>query len=268
MELTTGSGGIARVREERLTHPLDPLAEAPLRAQPAPEDDERRVERVREHGERPAQGGRGGVHERRVRRIRKDVLGALQTGRAGERSAARHRLDRWRTEHDGLAAPACVGAAVDDEARARARADDREEERRDARAGAEARLRERGCPQVGLDHDPRRVDRRRRVDAAPVDRVRARRPSREVDQLAQPDPDGQPAVAEFGDERCTVAQHGRAASLRARRHPTPIQDRSGGRIDDAGCDLRSADVYPERDGHLDGPRGMTRRFRSAAPIAL
>ena len=228
-----------------------------------------RVERVREDGEHAAERLRRGVDEGGVRRVREHVLRALEPGCPGQRGTARDRLDGRRAERDRLAVRAGVRAPVEDEARARTGADDDEEERRDADARAEARLRERRRPQVGLDDDARRRDRRRRVEVAPVDRVGARRAAREIDELAQPDPDGQPASAELGREGGAVVEHRRSAALGAGRQQAPLVNRARVDVDDPRGDLRPADVDPEGDGHLPASApARSPRFRSGADIAL
>ena len=68
--------------------------------------------------------------------------------------------------------------------------------------------------------DARRRDRGRDVEAAPVDRVGARRPAVEVDELAEPDPDGEPPAAELGGERGAVARAPPPRRARPRRHLT------------------------------------------------
>ena len=186
----------------------------------------------------------------------------LEPGRPRQRGTARDSLDGRRAERDRLAVRAGVRAPVEDEAGARTGADDDEEERRDTGARAEARLRERGRPQVGLDDDARRRDRRARVEVAPVDRVGTRRAAREIDELAQPDPDGQPAAAELGRKRGAVVEHHRTATLGAGRRQAPLVNRARLDVDDARGDLRPAHVDP------DGERHRPPRFRFAAHIAL
>ena len=127
-------------------------------------------------------------------------------------------------------------------ARASARPDDGEEERRDPGARAEARLRQRGRTQVGLDDHARCVDGSSGIEVTPVDRVGAGRPAGEVDELAQPDTHRHSTVAELADEVGTVAQDGGSPALGAGRRLTPLQDGAGSQIDDAGGDLRPAHI--------------------------
>ena len=161
-----------------------------------------------------------------MRRVREDVLRALEPGGAGERRPARHELDRRRAEHERLAVRAGVRAPVDHEAGARPGPDDDVEERRDPDARAEAGLGERRRADVRLDDDGRRADRRLDVEPAPVDRVAARGPPVEVDELAERDPDRQPSAAELGGECRAIGEDRRPAAFRAGRHPAPLEDRA------------------------------------------
>ena len=158
-------------------------------------------------------------------------------------------------------APA-YGTPVDNQAHARARADDREQERRLPCARAERRLGERRRPHVRFEDDARRRDRGGEIEVAPVDRVGARGPTVETDDLAEPDPDRERALAEPRRQPGAVRQHrparrARAASAAgARSCNRPVID-----VDETGCDLRPADVDADREGH-----GCRRRL--AFSIAL
>ena len=79
------------------------------------------------------------VDERGVRRVGDHVLGPLGPGRQRERAAAGDALDRRRAERDRVPARAGIRHAVDDQAHARARADDR-------RTGTESARRRRRTP--------------------------------------------------------------------------------------------------------------------------
>ena len=136
-----------------------------------------------------------------------------------------------------------------------------EQERRAPGPGAECRLGDRRRAHVGLEDDPRRGDRDGQIEVAPVDRVGARRPAVEADELAQPDPDGQRAPA----ERLRRARRSRRAPPR-RRAPAasaadPLAGPARSHVDDTGRDLRSADVDPDGEAHA-------RRRRLAFLIAL
>ena len=107
-----------------------------------------------------------------------------------------------------------VRLAVDDEAGARPRPADDEEEGRALTARPEAGLGERRRPHVRLEHHsqaPRIAD--ATDERAPVDRLRARRPAVEGDELAEPDPDGERPAAELEGERGTVREHRGPAAL-------------------------------------------------------
>ena len=142
-----------------------------------------------------------------------------------------------------------VRLAVDDEAGARPRPADDEEEGRTLTTCPEARLRQGSRPDVCL-HDHRGgANAEPDVEGPPVDRIRARRPPVERDELAEPDPDGERPAAELEGERGTVCEHRSPAALGQGRHLTALQDPAGADVDDAGSDLRTADVDAEGMGH-------------------
>ena len=243
--------GSARVGEQRLARAARRAHRKAARRAEASAEARSATGRARSRGRRarlPRRRGR--VDDGRVRRDRRARPRRARARRPGERRAARD-----------AAPPAARRARSPRRVRPRTgvrrRRDRRSPRSRRSRRGrarrrtrAEARLRERGRPQVGLDDHARSLDRGGRVEVAPVDRVRARRPTGEVDELAQPDPHRQRSAAELRGELGAVGQHCRAAALGARRHLTALQDGAGLQIDDAGGDLRPADVDPERDGHL------------------
>ena len=265
-----------RIREQRPAGRLHALPEDGRGAEPAAEHDQRpgrarsRARRARAPARRPPRR-RG----RRApdRRARPRPARPRPPARA---PAARDALDRRRAERDRLPARARVRAAVDDEADARARPDDREQERRAARRRPERRLGERRGPHVRLEHDAGRLDRGGEVETAPVDRVGARGPSVEADELAEPDPDRQRALAERSppepaQSASTAAppRSGRVGTC-ARSSTRPRRD-----VDETGGDLRPADVYADGEGHARRPgtcvshRSIVSypRSREAAPLS-
>ena len=129
-------------------------------------------------------------------------------------------------------------------------------------AGTERRLGERRRPHVRLEHDARRLDRGGEIEIAPVDRVGARGPTVEADELAQPDPDraarprraAPPAPAQSASTS-RPPRSGRVGTW-TRSCNRPVVD-----VDETGGDLRPADVDADGEGH-----GCRRRL--AFSIAL
>ena len=98
-------------------------------------------------------------------------------------------------------------------------------------ARAERRLGERRRPHVRLEDDARRLDRRAEIEVTPVDRVGARGPTVEVDELAQPDPDRQPPSAELAPP----TRRSRRAPPRRRAR---VSSAAGGAREPARCRRR------------------------------
>ena len=101
----------------------------------------------------------------------------------------------------------------------------------------------------------------REIEVAPVDRVGARRPTVEVDELAQPDPDRERALTELRRQLGAVRQHLAALPLGPRRQLEALVEPARGHVDETGGDLRPADVDADREAH-----GWRRRL--AFSIAL
>ena len=179
-------------------------------AEPSAEHDQRRVERVREHREHACRGvAAASSTTATCAGSASTSSAALDTRRPGERAAARDRS---------------TGGAPSTSASPRPPAYGRPSTTRQALApvptitkrNGERRRLPRSAPRPA--QPPARRTRAPRsasnaaagVEVAPVDRVRARRPAVEVDQLAEPDADRQRPAAEL-----------RARARRSRRAPPP-----------------------------------------------
>ena len=219
-------------------------------AQASSDDDRLRIERVDERREREAELVRGFVDERRAGGIAQHELRSLDPGSLGQRQTARSLLDGGRADHDRVAARARIWVAVQDEAVTHAAADREVEERLEPTGLAKPRLGHGRRTHVGLDADVRTPSESPSdVQVTPVDGERARRPSREVYELAQPDPHGHRSVRRELARQLGTCLNNRCAACAHRGLDSELaEDLSRGHVDGCGEDLRAADVDPD-DGH-------------------
>ncbi len=137
-----------------------------------------------------------------------------------------------------------IGHPVAQQAVRDAGADVQEHEPREVAPRAEQRLGASRGPHVAVDDDrPGRRERRRDVEVAPVERLRAPRPAQLIDELAQPEPDRRTLGRH--DRRGLGTRRQRRRPIVRRRHDVPHQHLAGREIAQPGGDLRAADVDPD-----------------------